>query len=527
VLTDMNEWTEIRLAVSSGEMSIRQAAQEYGHTYRTIRKILDHVEPPGYCQKNERPKTKLEPFIPIIHQILKSDQTKPKKQRHTGKRIFQRLKKEHNFQGGKTIVQDEVRRWKQGQAEVFMPLAHPPGTAQFDFGEAKAIYRGREIKVMFCVMSLPYSDAFFCQAFPSECTETFQEGHIRAFEFFGGVPNRISYDNSKIAVAKIVSRRGDKPTREFLRLQSHHLYKHHFCLVRRPNEKGHTEGLVKYARSNFMVPIPEFDDFEEFNRKLAEDCREDLQRRLRGKNATKGELLEEDRQSMHPLPSKPFEARRVETGKSNSLSLVRFHCNDYSVPTKYAHRKVTIIGSIDRVRVVADSHVIAEHVRDWDKENIHYDPVHYLALLERKPNSLDFGKPFEQWQLPKGMRVLQRRLESDDAREGRREFIKILLLLEKHSPEELGRAVERALAINATTVDVIRILLQEDREQPAKLFVLDGHPHLQDHSIPEPHLFKYNQLLNHERDNHEATRNEKHRTAEASSQNPETSEHAQ
>ena len=123
-----------------------------------------------------------------------------------------------------------------------MPLSHPPGEAQFDFGEAKAIYRGREIKVMSCVMSLPYSDAFFCQAFPRECTETFQEGHVRAFDFFGGAPKRISYDNTKIAVAKIVDRRGEERTKEFLRLQSHHLYEHHFCLVRRPNEKGHTEG---------------------------------------------------------------------------------------------------------------------------------------------------------------------------------------------------------------------------------------------------------------------------------------------
>ena len=118
---------------------------------------------------------------------------------------------------------------------------------------------------MFCVMSLPYSDAFFCQAFPREYTDTFQEGHVRAFKFFGGVPQRISYDNSKIAVAKIVGRRGEERTKEFLRLQSHHLNEHHFCLVRRPNEKGHTEGLVKFSRSNFMVPITQFDDFEEFN----------------------------------------------------------------------------------------------------------------------------------------------------------------------------------------------------------------------------------------------------------------------
>ena len=189
---DMNRWTEIRLAVLSGRMSIREAAKKYDLNWRTIRKTLEHVEPPGYRRRVEREKKVLGPFVPIIHEILESDKTKPKKQCHTGKRIFDRLCKEHGYQGGITVVRDEIRRWRQTRAEVFMPLYHPPGTAQFDFGEAKAIYRGREIKVMFCVMSLPYSDAFFCQAFPSECTETFQEGHVRAFEFFGGVPDRSS-----------------------------------------------------------------------------------------------------------------------------------------------------------------------------------------------------------------------------------------------------------------------------------------------------------------------------------------------
>jgi len=295
-----------------------------------------------------------------------------------------------------------------------------------------------------------------------------------------------------------VGRRGEKPTREFLRLQSHHLYEHHFCLVRRPNEKGHTEGLVKFARRNFMVPVPRFDDFEQFNQKLAEDCRNDLNRQLRGQDGTKAELLEEDRKAMLPIPDNRFEARRVRGGKVNTLSLVRFDRNDYSVPTQYAHREVILVGSLDRVKIVADSHVIAEHVRDWESENVHYDPVHYLALLERKPNSLDFGKPFEAWNLPEVFTVLRRRLESEGGSDGRREFIKILRLLEKHKLRELADAVDRALEIGAMTVDVIRILLQEGRESPAKLFRLDGRPHLQDHSIPEPRISQYGDLIRHQ-----------------------------
>lgn len=497
MITDMDKWTRIRRSILVDGMSKREACTKYKVNFRTIQKILDHQEPPGYRKKVGREKPKIGEFIPVIHEILETDKTAHRKQRHTGQRIFDRLRDEFGYTGGITVVRDEIRRWKRSTAEVFMPLSHPPGEAQFDFGEAKAVYRGRDIKVMFCVMSLPYSDAFFCQAFPRECTETFQEGHVRAFDFFGGVPKKISYDNSRIAVAKIVARRGDKVTKEFGRLQAHYLYEHHFCLVRRPNEKGHTEGMVKFARSNFMVPIPHFDDFEEFNKKLTDDCRKDLERKVRGQDNTKAVLLDEEREAMLQIPADRFEARRVRDGKVNTLSLVRFDRNDYSVPTKYAHREVVVVGSLDRVRIVADSHVIAEHVRDWESENVHYSPVHYLALLERKPHSLDFGKPFEAWNLPDVFAVLRRRLESDGGSDGRREFIKILRLLENHQVKELAHAIERALEIGAMTVDVMKVLLQEGQESPAKLFRLDDRPHLQDHSIPEPQISKYSNLIQH------------------------------
>ena len=498
--TDMDLWTNVRRAVLVDGMSRREAAEKFDLNFRTIQKILAHEEPPGYRREEPREKPTIGPFIPIIHEILEADKKSHHKQRHTGRKIFERLCKEHEYKGGITVVRDEIRRYRQRSAEVFMPLSHPPGWAQFDFGECKAVYRGRLIKVMFCVMSLPYSDAFFCQAFPRECTETFQEGHRRAFDFFGNVPTRISYDNSKVAVSKCAGvlfrgRRGQEPTREFRRLQSHYLYEHHFCQVRRPNEKGHVENLVAYARKNFMVPVPEFDDFEQFNAKLADDCLQDLNRKLRGKPGTKLELLEEEREVMLSLPSNPFEAHKVEKGQAGSLSLVRFDRNDYSVPTEYAHRNVTVVGLIDKVRIVADTRVVAEHVRDWEKENVHYEPVHYLGLLQRKPNSLDFGRPFEKWNLPESFSVLRRRLESDSASDGRREFIKILRLLEKHKIGELGDAIERALDIGAMTVDVVRILLQEGRESPAKLFRLDNRPQLQDHHIPEPNIAKYGNLL--------------------------------
>jgi hypothetical protein len=375
-----------------------------------------------------------------------------------------------------------------------MPLSHPPGEAQVDFGSATVVYRGQERKVALFVMSLPYSDALFCQIYPRECTETFQEGHRRAFEFFGGVSKRITYDNTKIAVAKVIQKRGGAFTREFLRLESHYLFEHHFCLVRRPQEKGHIESLVGYSRRNFLVPVPELNDFELYNEGLAEECRRELGRHVRGKKGTKAELLAEDVRAMLPLPVQPFEARRVELCQANSLSLVRFDRNDYSVPTAHAHHAVTAIGGIERVRLVVQDQVIAEHLRDWDKENVHYDPVHYLALLERKPGALDFGKPFDDWDLPEGLGVLRRRLEGELGSAGRREFIKVLRLLESCELGELAGAVDRALAIGALTVEAVRLLLQDGREAPAKYFRLDGRPHLQGHEVPPPKLAIYDTL---------------------------------
>lgn len=490
----MSMWSEIRRRVLTGQTSKRAICREYDIHWDTLKKILAHEEPPGYRRKQPRAKPILGPFLSIIHEILEQDRQAPKKQRHTAKRIFDRLRKEHGYPGGETVVKDAVRAWRQGQAEVFVPLSHPPTHGQMDYGEATVRIGGEPVKVAFFVMTLLYSDAIFCQVFPRECTETFQEGHRRAFEFFGGVPKRISYDNSKIAVARIVGRRGETPTREFLRLESHYLFEHHFCLVRRANEKGHVESLLGFARRNFLVPVPEVESLEALNAELADRCREDLERRLRGKSMTKAELLAEEQEQLLPLPKQPFEARRLETAKANSLSLVRFDCNDYSVPTAYAHHQVTAVGGIGEVRLVVDDRVVARHRRCWGREQTFFDPRHYLALLERKPGAFDYARPLENWELPECFWTLRRRQEAELDRQGTREFIKVLRLLESASLGQLTAAVDRALTIGATTADAIRLILESEREEPARWFRLDGRPHLAAVHIPAPNLRAYSCL---------------------------------
>ncbi|MCX5683791.1 MAG: IS21 family transposase [Planctomycetota bacterium] len=490
--TNMERWKEIRRRVLAEDVSKRRICRESGLHFRTLQKILDHPEPPGYRLKEPRAKWKIGPFLLIIDEILKADKSGkvPKKQRHTAQRIFDRLVAENGYEGGYTAVKEAVRAYKRRTAEVFVPLSHPPGWAQVDFGFAEIDLAGERTKIALFVMTFPYSDAFFVCLFPRECTEAFQEGHKRAFEFFGGVPKRISYDNSKIAVAKIEGKRKRKLTAGFLRLQSHYLFTEHFCLVRRPNEKGHVETLVGFARRNFLVPVPRVDLIESHNAQLEECCRADLLRTLRGKDKPKGELLEQEREAMLPLPATRFEAHLVEETRASSLSLVRFDCNDYSVPTACAHHEVTAVGTIDEVRLVVNGRLVARHARCWKKEKTFYEPVHYLALLERKPGALDFARPLDEWDLPPCFDRLRRRLETD----GVREYIKVLRLLERATVEQLARAVDQALSIGATSVDAIRLILEHHRQAPIALFSLDGHPHLKDVRVPEINLSAYRGL---------------------------------
>jgi len=494
VFKDMEKWVEIRRRVLGKEISKRQACREYKVPWRTLQRILEHVEPPGYQLQQPRVKRKLEPFLPIIHEILEQDRQAPRKQRHTAQRIFDRLVAEHEYDGGITIVKEAVRDWKHGQAEVFVPLSHRPGTAQADFGEVTVILNGETIKAAFFVITLPYSDAIFCQVFPKECTETFQEGHRRAFEFFGGVPRRIAYDNTKTAVAKIIGKRKRELTRDFLRLQSHYLFDCHFCLVRRPNEKGQVEGLAGYPRRNFLVPVPRISSLEGLNTDLERHCRDDLQRRLRGQTATKAVLLEEERSALRALPAQRFEARRVAGGQADSLSLVRFDRNSYSVPTAYAHQHVTVVGGIEEVRIVCRDHLVATHPRHWGREQVQFDPRHYLALLERKPGALDFARPLDNWRLPACFDILRRRLEAELDHQGTREYIKVLRLLEKAAIPQLADAIEQALAINALSVDAVRVILEARREQPVGLFSLDNRPHLKLVRVQPPDLGAYRAL---------------------------------
>jgi transposase len=491
----METWAEIRRQVLVEGVSRRQMLRETGMHWRTLRKILTHSEPPGYRQSRPRVRKKLGAYEGRIEQILKEDLEMPRKQRHTAKRIWERLRSE-GFTGGYTIVKDAVRELTQRNQEVFVPLEHRPGEAQVDFGAAVVKMNGKLRKVAFFVMALPSSDASFVMAFERECTETFWEGHVRAFEFFEGVARRITYDNSKIAVSQILGgNQGRRLTRGFCQLKSHYLFAHHFCRPGRGNEKGVVEGLVKFTRLNFFVPVPQVRDFAELNARLRQQCAQDRQRRLRGQAGTKAQLLVEDQAAFLPLAAAPFEACRQASTTANSLSLVRFDRNDYSVPVRWAHHPIVVKGYWPEVVLFAQGAAVARHARIWAEEQVRFEPLHYLALLERKPGALDHARPLVGWTLPESFEVLRRRLEAERQGEGTREYIRVLRLLEKHPLPRLRQAVEHALAVGAITRDAIAQFLLPREDWRLTRFNLEGHPHLRGVRVSPPDLQSYRALL--------------------------------
>ena len=474
----MEFYAEVRRSVYVEGLSERAAARRFGLARDTVRKMLRYRVPPGYRRAQPVRRPKLDAFTGVIDQILSDDQHRPKKQRHTAKRICERLRAEHGFAGGDTIVKDYVREKRLGGQEMFVPLAHPPGHAQADFGEALVVIDGVERKAHYLVVDLPHSDDGFVKAFPAETTEAFCDGHNAAFRYFGGVPRRIVYDNTKLAVARILGDGTRQRTQAFSELQSHYLFNDRFGRPGKGNDKGKVEGLVGYARRNFFVPIPRVASWDVLNADLERQCRERRGRRLRRHTETIGERFARDREALLPLPPVPYDACDTRTTRVTSLSLVRYRRNDYSVPTAYGHREVLVKGSVDEVVIVCGSDEIARHRRSYEREGLIFDPLHYLALLERKTGAFDQAAPLTGWQLPDEFVRLRRLLEARLGKLGTREYVQVLRLLEDFRLVHVSGAVRDALALGVIGFDAVKhLVLCRIEHRPARLD-LAQYPHL-------------------------------------------------
>ena len=344
------------------------------------------------------------------------------------------------------------------------------------------VIAGVECKAHYLVVDLPQSDDCFVMAFPAETTEAFLEGHNHAFAYFGGVPRTILYDNTKIAVARILGDGTRMKTRAFTELQSHYLFAEKFGRPGKGNDKGKVEGLVGYARRNFMVPRPRYATWEEFNAHLLTQCQRRRERTLRGHQQTIGERFEKDRERLLPLPAAPYEACDKRSTRVTSMSLVRYRTNDYSVPVCWGHREVLVKGFVHEVVICAGSEVIARHPRSYEREDMIFNPLHYLALLEQKPNALDQAAPLVGWKAAgEGFRRtsagwMEARLP------GKKEQTRVRTSpcgCWKHSRcAEVERAIDDALRMGTISFDAVKHLLLCRIERRPPRLDLENYPHL-------------------------------------------------
>jgi transposase len=491
---NVETYVKVRRACLIDQLSERQTAKDFELHRDTVKKMLQNPEPPGYRRTKPIKYRTLLGYTDFIDAILVSDKIVHKKQRHTIKRIYDRMHTELGFKGGYTTVRDYVRKNCPVKKEMYVPLVHAPGEAQADFGEAVAIIGGKQLKIHYFTMVLPQSSNGFIKAYLRENTESFCDGHVSAFNFFGGVPNDIVYDNTTIAVAGILGDGKRKHSKVFSQLLSHYLFISKFANVGKGNEKGGVENFVGYARRNFLVPIPDVKDIDELNAYLLQCCKNRQQLVMGHQKESIAEKFIKDQAALIPLPANTFEACRIRNGRVNSESLVRFEGNDYSVPIKYGYKDVVVKGYIDKVIICYENDKIATHPRSYETGEKLYDPLHYLPLIERKIASFSQAAPLRKLNLPNCFNILLARLEEKHGiKNGRREYIRALQLLIDFDLTKVSKAVERALESRVLEAVCIKhIILNQQEKRPAPLEINHLLPRVE---VSLPNLNIYNSLL--------------------------------
>ncbi|MFQ5826874.1 MAG: IS21 family transposase [Dehalococcoidia bacterium] len=477
--------------------SLRQIAKERHHSRKTVRKAIMEAGPTEYHLKEAKPCPVLDPYKAIVDRWLEEDRQRPRKQRHTGHRVYERLVAECGYRGGESTVRHYVGRQRKSLGELAIPLEFDPGTdAQCDWGESQVIMNGQPIQAQLFCMKLNYSHKPFVMAFPRQKQEAFFEGHKEAFSWFGGVPQRISYDNLTLAVRRVLGGRKREEQVAFIAFRSYYLFDSHFAMPGQAHEQGRIENLVGYARRNFLVPLPRVSSFEELNQVLLERLTGEDRRRVPGEALTIGELWEEERSKLLPLPRYPYPCCVTRPVRANAYSLVAFDSNRYSVPVEYAPRKLTLHAYAWRVEIAWHDRVIAVHRRSYDKGEEMMEVEHYLPLLLQRPGAFPYAKPIRRWEMPPVYRQFLEALKECRNGQAVREFLLVLALGRLHGRQPLEKALSQALEKGWVSYQAVKQLMPEGRDEGTQFprSALPFRPHLERVKVVFPSLSQFDRL---------------------------------
>ena len=441
----MEDFERIRRMILVERMSQREVAKQLGVARKSVRKAVENASQIDYNLTSPRACPVLDPFKPMIDAWLEQDKQAPRKQRHSGTRIHERLVAEHNFHGSIRTVRSYVsaRLKITTPSAVFAPMDYQPGfETQIDWGEGTVVLNGHSTVLFFFCARLPYSKATFVRAYARDDLPSFLDAHIHLFNYLRGIPEQLAYDNLKSAVIKVYAGRKRDLNRRMIELKSHYLFQTRFCNVASGNEKGHVENSVKRTEKTYLTPIPRVTCLADLNRLLMEHCLHDLQRVCKDTGKTYGELLQQESIRFRALPPDPFLACVIDPARIDKQSTVVHNRCRYSVPVRFARQHSRLRIHAERLEILVGDDIVASHERG-EPGNWRLDFEHYIPLLDRKPGWLESAKPFQQIRDNPTLMLLRRELEYRHGEEGMRQFIDILLLIEKHTWDDLFAAIER------------------------------------------------------------------------------------
>jgi len=449
----MSKVNDIRKSYFNQGQNISEISKIHSIDRKTVKKYIDQEDFNTLQKPPAKHESKIDKYKEVIDKWLVDDLNFRAKQRHTAKRVYDRLCKEYkDFNASyRTIALYVASRKKEiyNDNKSYLPLRHIAGEAQVDFGKAEFFENGHKIYGTYLNVSFPYSNSGFIQLFKGENRECLLQGLKNIFEFLGGVPHRMWFDNLSAAVhmkgkERIINQ-------EFLRFCNHYGFEYVFCNPGKGNEKGNVESKVGYHRRNMLVPAPDFKDIHEYNRILLQNCVDDMNRPHYKKETSIKELFEEDIKCSIPLPETPYDVLKIETFKTDNygkFTVDSKYC--YSVSPRYANCTVTVKFTADKVYVLDEQYrVIVTHNRlygDNKKESMNW--LLYLSTIAKKPKALKYTGVYDLFPNP-----LKRYIDTLDNGSLKQLLGGMSKLCESDDFDNVLKTVESAIAYNTKDKD--------------------------------------------------------------------------